>query len=115
MEQSILISTKNILGLDQAYDAFDLDLITYINMAFATLNQMGVGPTEAFAIEGDKDMWDDISLTVHSLSMVRTYIFLKTRSLFDPPATSFAIAAMDKQIEELEWRLSVFREVETHG
>jgi hypothetical protein len=30
--------------------------------------------------------------------------------LFDPPATSFHIRAMEDQIKEIEWRLNVHRE-----
>jgi hypothetical protein len=44
------------------------------------------------------------------LSLVRTYVFLRVRMLFDPPTTSFHIEAMDKQILEHEHRLSYFRE-----
>lgn len=44
--------------------------------------------------------------------MVRTYVYLKVRMLFDPPTTSFHKDAMDKQISEYEWRLSVYRESE---
>jgi hypothetical protein len=30
--------------------------------------------------------------------------------MFDPPPTSFAIEALNKQIDEQTWRLSIFRE-----
>lgn len=112
MEDSILISTKSILGLDEGYDVFDLDIMTHINAAFSTLYQLGVGPTPAFMIDGDQDLWSTVGLSVHSLSMVKSYIFLKTRMVFDPPGTSFLIEATNKQIQELEGRLSVFREFE---
>ena len=44
MEQSILKSTKNILGIADDYDVFDLQIMTHINSAFSTLTQLGVGP-----------------------------------------------------------------------
>ncbi|MET0785496.1 MAG: hypothetical protein ABWY25_02165 [Paenisporosarcina sp.] len=112
MESSILISTKKILGVAQEYTAFDLDIITHINAAFSTLCQLGVGPTEGFAIEDEADIWDDFIVPSNQMNMVRTYIYLKTRMFFDPPTTSFHIDAMNKQIAELEWRLNVFREVQ---
>lgn len=111
MESSILISTKKILGVAEEYTAFDPDIITHINSSFSVLNQLGVGPTEGFGIEDETAEWTDIGIPANQLSMVRTYIYLKTRMLFDPPNTSFLIEAMNKQIEELEWRLNVFREV----
>ncbi len=110
MESSILISTKKILGVAANYTAFDLDIITHINSALSTLDQLGVGPVLGFAIEDDTALWSDLAIPQNQLSMVRTYIFIKTRMLFDPPTTSFLIEAMDKQIREHEWRLSVFRE-----
>ncbi len=63
-----------------------------------------------FSIEDDSAVWADLALPQKQLSMVRTYIYLKTRLLFDPPATSLLIEAMNKKIQEFEWRLGVFRE-----
>ncbi len=111
MEQSILISTKKILGLPQDYTVFDLDVITHINTAFSTLTQLGVGPPEGFMIEDETEVWDDfINPPDHQYNSVKSYVFLKVRQLFDPPQTSYLITAMEKQIQELEWRLNVHRE-----
>ncbi len=110
MENSILTSTKKILGIADNYTAFDLDIITHINMTFSNLNQLGIGPVEGFMIEDNSLQWVDLDLPMNQLSMVRTYVYLKTRMVFDPPSTSFVIDAMEKQISELEWRLSSFRE-----
>lgn len=110
METSILKSTKKILGLADEYTAFDLDVITHINSAFAILNQIGVGPLEAFTIEDDTAIWADLGLPQDQMNLVRTYIFLRVRMLFDPPTTSFLIDAVNKQIEEYETRLSYLRE-----
>lgn len=110
MENSILTSTKKILGVGEDYTAFDLDILTHINSAFSTLDQLGVGPLGGFTIEGSEIKWSDLNLPQNQLNMVRTYIFLKTRSLFDPPTTSFALEAMNKQIQEHEWRLQAFAE-----
>ena len=110
MEESILTSTKKILGLDEAYTAFDLDVITHINAAFSILSQLGVGPEGGFYIEDASDVWADFIVPPDQLHLVKTYIYLKVRSLFDPPTTSFLIEATEKQIKEYEWRLNIFRE-----
>lgn len=112
MEESILISTKKILGLNEDYTVFDLDIITHINAAFSILNQLGVGPAEGFAIEDESEEWRDYPVPLNQLQLVKTYVFLKVRILFDPPATSFLINAANDQIKEYEWRLNVFREVD---
>lgn len=105
MEDSILKSTKKILGLDSEYTAFDLDIITHINSVFSILSQLGLGPA-GFQIEDDSKDWADFIASVDGINMVKSYVFMKVRMMFDPPATSFAIDAINKQIQEMEWRLN---------
>jgi len=108
LEDSILKTTKKILGLADDYDVFDLDVITHINSAFGTLNQLGIGPEAGFMIEDDAATWSDfIPDDDLRLNPVKTYVYLRVRRLFDPPTTSFHLEAQDQQIKELEWRLNV--------
>lgn len=110
METSILKSTKKILGLADDYDAFDLDVITHINTAFSTLTQLGVGPDAGFMIEDDSSEWSEYIDSGPQLNQIKTYVYLKVRMLFDPPATSYLIAAFEKQLEEVVWRINILRE-----
>jgi hypothetical protein len=110
VEQSILISTKKVLGIAEDYTVFDLDIITHINTAFSTLTQLGVGPAQGFMIEDAEAEWGDFIVDDIQYNSVKSYVFLKTRQLFDPPSTSYLIASTEKQILELEWRLNVHRE-----
>lgn len=110
MEQSILKSTKKVLGIADDYTVFDLDIITHINSAFSTLTQLGVGPAEGYMIQDDTEEWDAFIADDLQYNSVKSYVFLKTKRLFDPPQTSYLISAVDKQIEELEWRLNTHRE-----
>lgn len=103
---SILISVKKLLGIDANYTIFDPDVIIHINTAFAILNQLGVGPEEGFMIEGEDTVWDDY-ITDYNFTMVKTFIFLKVRLLFDPPSNSFLLESMNRQLDELTWRLEV--------
>lgn len=112
MEDSILTSTKKILGLEADYTAFDLDVITHINAAFSVLNQLGVGPKDGFSIEDSGAGWGDYAVPANQLHLVKTYVYLKVRIHFDPPSTSYLIEAMNNQIAQYEWRLNVFREGE---
>ena len=111
MEESILDSTKKILGLEATYTPFDLDVITHINAAFSILNQLGVGPEEGFSILDNQAVWADFVVPTNQLHLVKTYVYLKVRILFDPPSTSFLLDTYINQIKEYEWRLSTFREV----
>lgn len=111
MEPSILLSTKKVLGVGEDYTVFDEDILMHINSAISTLTQLGVGPTTGFTVEDAEAEWSDfVDEADHQYNAVRSYVYLRTRMLFDPPTTSYLIAAQQKQIEELEWRLNVHRE-----
>lgn len=115
-EESILKSVKKNLGLDPTYKAFDHDVMTHINTCFFTLNQLGIGPAEGFAIEGEDERWvdfTDVKLNISAQNALQTYIYLKVRSIFDPPGTPHHISAIKEQIEELEHRLKTERELNT--
>jgi hypothetical protein len=112
VEESILTSTKKILGIAEDYTEFDLDIITHINASFGVLNQLGLGEESGFFIDDASSVWTDYIGQSPVLSLIRTYVFLKVRFLFDPPATSFLITAVEEQINQHEWRISVFRESE---
>ena len=107
---SILNDTKKILGVDEEDTAFDIDIIIHINSVFATLNQLGIGPEEGFAIEDATPTWDAFLGSDLRVNSVKTYMYLKLRMFFDPPQTSYHLEALNKQAEQLEWRLNVRRE-----
>lgn len=111
MEESIFKSVKKVLGLADDYTAFDQDILMHINSTFAVLQQLGIGPEAGFSIEDDDPVWSDfIGVDANHYQMVKSYIPLKVRMLFDPPTTSFAITAVEKQISEYEWRMGVVRD-----
>jgi len=110
MEDSILTSTKKILGIAEEYTAFDFDIVTHINTAFFTLTQLGIGPTNGFMIEDESATWSSYISNDLQLNSVKTYIYLRVRLLFDPPTMSYVLTAFHDQLHELEWRLSVHRE-----
>jgi hypothetical protein len=87
-----------------------LDVLTHINAAFSILDQLGVGPEGGFSIEDSSVLWTDYPVPLNQLHLVKTYVYLKVRYLFDPPTTSFLLEAANHQIKEYEWRLNVFRE-----
>lgn len=105
MTNSILLTVKKMLGLDEAYDAFNQDVITNINSVFLALNQLGVGPS-GFQITGDSEKWSDF-VDLAKYPGIQSYVYLKTRLLFDPPTNSFLVDNIQKQIDEFEFRLNV--------
>jgi hypothetical protein len=108
MEESILTCTKKILGISPMDDSFDLDIITHINSAISTLEQVGLAIT-AF-VESEDDEWADVFGDYPQLPLVKTCVYLQVRVLFDPPTTSYLLSAAQEQIREHIWRLNVGRE-----
>lgn len=104
---SILTSIKKLLGITEEDDSFDIDVIMLINSAFVTLQQLGVGPSEGFSIEDDTAIWTDFLPDDNAVNLVRNFIWLKVKMVFDPPTSSFVMDAMKHQIAEAEWRLMV--------
>ena len=105
--ESILDSIKKMVLGNSEETHFDLDLIIHINSVFATLNQMGVGPETTFSIEDNGTIWSEFTEEDILFNNVKTYMYLKVKQVFDPPASSSVLAAMERQISELEWRLNV--------
>ena len=104
---SILISTKKLLGYEEAFTQFDPDMVIHINSALMNLTQLGVGPPDGFIIEDATAVWEDFLGDRKDLSGVKSYIYLKLRLIFDPPQTGVLIDAIKEQIQEFEWRLNI--------
>ena len=106
MDSSILTSIKKLLGIAEEDTSFDQDIIMHINTVFAILSQLGVGPANGFSIEDDGAIWSDYLGNSTNLELVKSYIYMKVRSMFDPPTSSILADAMNKNISELEWRIN---------
>lgn len=103
---SILSSIKKLLGMGEDYTHFDTDIIMGINTAFSILTQIGVGPEAGFTITDKNAVWSDYIPDVKTHELVKTYIYLKVKLVFDPPASSVVIELLKEQSKELEWRIS---------
>lgn len=104
--ESILTSIKKALGIYEDDTSFDVDIIMHINTVFMILRQMGIGPANGYSIRDSYDTWYDYLGEDTLLESVKTYVALKVRLIFDPPASSAMMEAMNRTINELEWRLN---------
>jgi hypothetical protein len=108
---SILTSIKKLLGITELDKTFDADIIMHINSVFADLAQMGVGPSNGFAIRDDSAIWDDFISDDLLLQSVKSYMNLRVKILFDPNSVgSSTLASYERQITQWEWRLNVAAE-----
>lgn len=113
MNDSILVSIRQFLGLGQNDEAFDTDLIILINSNFSVLNQLNVGPSTPFKITGVSELWSSFIEDKDYLELVKEFIGLKVKMIFDPPSNSFVMKAYEERVAELEWRLNMFEDKET--
>lgn len=105
--ESILVSIKKMLGIDECYDHFDVDLIMHINSVFSILTQIGVGPPEGFYIQSADAKWADFLPDMSKLELIKSYVYLKVKLLFDPPSSSAIMQSNNQVISELEWRIHI--------
>lgn len=111
---SILTSVKKMLGIEEDYEDFDMDIIIHINTVLNILTQMGVGPKEGFAINSKEETWDQVLDGEENkvlLNDIKTYVYLKVKKIFDP-MTGSGGSSLDSVIEELEWRINSTADIE---
>ena len=107
MNDSILNDVKKILGIDEADDSFDTDLIIYINTMLLPLRQLGVNTSSDFVLHDASETWEDLIYNQNGLSAIKTWLALKVRKVFDPPQSGTTMEALNSSINELEWRINV--------
>lgn len=106
-DESILVSVKKYLGIDPREHAFDTQLMITINSILMVLNQVSVGVI-GFTVTSETDFWRDfLEDDEEKFGLVRTYVCLRTKYIFDPPQSSIAAEALKATIAEFEWRLSI--------
>lgn len=105
--ESVLTSIKKLLGLAEDYTHFDDDIIMHINSVLFILAQLGVNAEKNFSINDKTAVWDDYISPIQNLQVIKTYIYLRVRLLFDPPLSSALVEVMKTQANELEWRIMI--------
>lgn len=105
---NILNTVKKLLGIPEDYDCFNTDILININMVLPVLTQIGI-VTDIGVVTGESK-WDELSSSTEIANLLKTYITLRVRMIFDPPTNSSLMDAMQKKIDELEWRLNLLGE-----
>lgn len=101
---SVLADVKNMLGIEWDNYDFDNELKIFINSAFSTLEMLGA-PTRATAVDQEAT-WEQL-LGPTNPPEIKPFVFAKVKQLFDPPQNAFLVTAMQHQLDELSWRITV--------
>lgn len=104
---SILDNVKKVCGIAEDYTVFDQDLLVLINSSILDLTQNGIGPSKGFIVSDNSATWNDFIPGFSNIGAVATYVSQKAKLLFDPPSSSFVVEAMQKQLDEIIWRLNI--------
>lgn len=108
--ESILTSIKLLLGIAEDYEHFDNQIVAHINSVLMILTQLGVGPPDGFIVKDKSDTWNEFIPDGKNLELVKSYIHLKVKLLFDPPSSSVVMESTNRMINEFEWRLNAAAE-----
>ena len=107
MADSIFNSVKKVVGLLGDDGSFDEDILLHINSVVSTLRQLGLSIPADFYVRDDVQTWRDLLGEFRDLDLVKSYMAMKVRLMFDPPSSSFGLASMTEMVKELEWRINV--------
>ena len=89
---SVLTTTKKLLGIDADDDSFDSDICVGINSAIITLSQLGLEGKYGFIVVNEEQKWSDYLDDDTLLPMVQQYYSI---------LSSFGFFAISSTIQSL--------------
>ena len=107
MTDSIFNSVKKVVGLLGDDGSFDEDILLHINSVVSTLRQLGLSIPADFYVRDDVQTWSDLLGEFRDLDLVKSYMTMKVRLMFDPPSSSFGLKSMEEMVKEYEWRINI--------
>ena len=107
MKQSIYNNIKDILGVPD--ESFKESLLVFINGALDIMTQAGAGRPVLLTTE---TTWNDFQDPEQvegnkSFNLVRSYVWLRCKTMFDPPANPSTLSRLKELEEEYIWRVEL--------
>lgn len=109
MSKSILVDTRQALGLTADNIEFDSEILMHINSAIVKLNQNGVGLN--LNVIDETATWSDLQDPSQTegnknFNLAPLFIALSVKLIFDPPPPS-SVEYHTRLTDELLWRMKV--------
>ena len=107
MTTKVLDNVKEMLGISSDDTAFDNELFLFVNMSLDRVNQVSEKNfTGTMKLSSVNDVWSTV-FGEDPCESIKTYIYINVKLLFDPPQSSYLLDALNRQKEELEFRIQV--------
>lgn len=116
-KDSILNSIKKMLGIDPDNHDFDLDILVNLNSSIFILQQNGIDPKDGFTLTNENQTYEDY-LKDEDLNLkdaIAMYLFVRTKTWFDPPSSSIVMETYKQTANELLWRIRISKEESEDG
>lgn len=110
----ILTDIKKMLGLYEEDTSFDLVVLTHINAVFSIIKQIANFKLPDILVD-ETTTWDNMLNGRTDIGYISTYMNIKIKMIFDPPTSSAAAESFNAVIRELEFRISMEKEVIIDG
>ena len=106
---SILNTIKRSLDIATDDTSFDTVLLLHINTVFSDLYQLGLGAygSDEHEINDENDLWADAFGSQKNLKMIKSYMTLRVRLIFDPPPAGFTTNSFQAQVDKMEYRIRI--------
>lgn len=79
----------------------------HINSVFFILEQLGVNSGNHFSISDSTNLWSEYITPEQNLAVIKSYIYLKVKLIFDPPLSGSLVEVIKAQIAEYEFRIMI--------
>lgn len=109
---SILNDVRNALGDLNYKTAFDETIVVHINSVFSILHQLN-DECKEFKINNSDETWNDFNEDNEFIDIIKEYVFLKVKLIFDPPNNFTVLNSIKEKLLELESRIETFNKEDT--
>ena len=110
LSNSVLNTVKEMIGPSQGYDVFDTDLLVLINSSLNVLAQKSI-VKDGTKIKDETTTWEEILEGREDLEMIKEYLVLKVKMIFDASGSATIQQAYEKRANELEWLMYAFSDI----
>lgn len=107
MSNLIVSDIKRQIGIDPAITYYDPVILMTANGVFQAVRQFYEFDPENAFIATSSSTWANYFGTEPENDMLKIYVAYKVKMVIDPPTNNAASNAMEKMIEEYEWRLNL--------